>query len=183
VALHGRERRIDAGELGGRLFFNVAGVGVDAWIAHRFNTGQPGERRGLLRYLSLAARAGLEYSPRALAVSVNGDPVEAARPYLLTIANSRQFGNRARVAPHARMDDGQLDLVVVQGRSAGQASWRLRGLLGRGLEPGAGVSFTPASEVRIDSDAPIDFHVDGEPVHGGSSLVARVHPGALTVRC
>ncbi|HVB37012.1 MAG TPA: diacylglycerol kinase family protein, partial [Vicinamibacterales bacterium] len=35
-ALEAPERLIDAGELGGRLFVNVAGVGFDAWIARRF---------------------------------------------------------------------------------------------------------------------------------------------------
>ena len=36
VAIDGRDRIIDAGEIEGRLFFNIAGLGLDARIAHRF---------------------------------------------------------------------------------------------------------------------------------------------------
>ena len=36
VAFGGRTQVIDAGELDGRLFFNIAGIGLDARVAHRF---------------------------------------------------------------------------------------------------------------------------------------------------
>ena len=49
VAATGRVRRIDAGELDGSLFFNVAGIGLDARIAARM--AAPGARRGLLGYI------------------------------------------------------------------------------------------------------------------------------------
>ena len=34
---------------------------------------------------------------------------------------------------------------------------------------------------RIESDAPMSFHVDGEPADGGTALDIRVLPKALTV--
>ena len=40
---------------------------------------------------------------------------------------------------------------------------------------------TRLREVTIEADAPLTFHVDGEPVAGGNRLRARVHPGALRV--
>jgi diacylglycerol kinase family enzyme len=36
IAFNGRLRTIDAGEIEERLFFNVAGIGLDARVAHRF---------------------------------------------------------------------------------------------------------------------------------------------------
>jgi diacylglycerol kinase family enzyme len=36
-------------------------------------------------------------------------------------------------------------------------------------------------QASIESDAPMMFHVDGEPVQGGRTLDARVHPGALKI--
>jgi diacylglycerol kinase (ATP) len=65
IALGGRERVIDAGEIEGRLFFNLAGVGLDARVAHQFAaTGLM--RRGFVRYLEIAGseiftRASHEY--------------------------------------------------------------------------------------------------------------------------
>ncbi len=39
------------------------------------------------------------------------------RAVLVVVANGVQYGNGARIAPDARVDDGQLDLVVVEERS------------------------------------------------------------------
>jgi len=36
-------------------------------------------------------------------------------------------------------------------------------------------------EVTIESDQPMAYHVDGEPVAGGTKLKARIHPGALMI--
>ena len=49
-AVRGKERLIDAGEIGGRLFFNVAGIGFDAHVARLFN--ERGLRRGFLAYVT-----------------------------------------------------------------------------------------------------------------------------------
>src|SRR5262249_5064136 len=56
AALSAEPRRMDVGELGGRLFVNVAGIGFDAYVAARFNA--PGNRlRGLAGYALQTARA------------------------------------------------------------------------------------------------------------------------------
>src|SRR5574341_1724483 len=49
LAATGQPRRIDAGDLHGSLFFNVAGIGLDARIAGRLAT--EGHRRGLMGYV------------------------------------------------------------------------------------------------------------------------------------
>ena len=36
-------------------------------------------------------------------------------------------------------------------------------------------------QVTIDADAPMIFHVDGEPVAGETRLRVRIHPGALRI--
>jgi diacylglycerol kinase family enzyme len=43
------------------------------------------------------------------------------------------------------------------------------------------VSMQQVESAVVESDAPMTFHVDGEPVHGGTRLEAKVHPGALRV--
>ena len=42
-------------------------------------------------------------------------------------------------------------------------------------------SMRPPTRVTIESDHPMTFHVDGEPFQGGTTLRARVHPGALLI--
>ncbi len=181
-ALDARERTIDAGELGGRLFVNVAGVGFDAWIARRFDARGPNARRGLLTYAALVLEESLSYAPRRYSVTVGERTTASDRTYFVTLANSPQFGNGVRVAPAARIDDGRLDLVVFHARSKAVALWRARRLLTGGFRAGRGVAMTTVEQVVIEHDNPLWFHVDGEPVQGSHRLVGRVLPGALKIR-
>jgi len=179
VALEGRARVMDAGELDGHLFFNIAGFGVDARVAHRFATGGL-VRRGVARYLELAAQEIFADEPVELCITTSGS-TRRILPLVVAIANSRQYGSGAIIAPNARIDDGKLDLIVVDHRSSWMAlmqAWRLfSGTLGQV----PGVSMTQEIAVDLSSSVPLVYHVDGEPHVGGLSANVRVHPSALRV--
>ena len=66
-----RRRRIDAGELDGHLFFNVAGIGLDADVAHRFAAGGL-VRRGLAMYVMRTTQALLSYRAAPITLTVDG---------------------------------------------------------------------------------------------------------------
>jgi diacylglycerol kinase (ATP) len=183
AALKCRPRVIDAGELGGRPFFNVAGIGFDARIASCFDRAP---RRGLATYVRVSARELLTY--RAASYRIGCGDSEGAAPHtsprralLVTIANSPQFGNGAKIAPSARVDDGRLDLVVYEEVSRFATLRALPKLFAGGLERVRGVTTRQIERALIESDAPMAFHVDGEPVEGGTTLRVRVLPGALRV--
>ena len=176
-ALKAAPRAIDAGELGGRLFFSVAGVGFDAHVASCFDRGL-GSRRGFSGYLRVTLREFLTYQPGDY--KITGDLTRIVRhAVLLTIANSTQFGNGARIAPGARVDDARLDLVVLEERSRFSTMFALPRLFMGTVARAAGVSTDQIERLTIESDRPMTFHVDGEPVSGGTRLDVRVHPGAL----
>jgi len=172
-------RRIDAGEIDRRLFVNVAGVGFDAHVAARFNA--PGNRRrGLAGYASLVARSLAAYRCGRYEITTPDSRV-TVRALLVVLANGTEFGNRIRIAPGARVDDGALDLVIVEARSRLGMMWNMRRLLNGSVDRAAIWSSRRVPEVTIDGDAPMIFHVDGEPIQGGTRLEARVHPGALRI--
>jgi YegS/Rv2252/BmrU family lipid kinase len=179
IALDGRPRPIDVGEMNGRYFVNVAGVGFDADVARRFDAA-PNRRRGFLSYVWLTAQSLLQYTPARYTVTA-GEWRRSVRALLVVVANGTEFGNRMRIAPGARVDDGTLDVVVVEEHSRVQTIGQLP-LLALGRVNRSAVWSSHHAEVTdIESDAPMWFHVDGEPVSGGTSLRARVHPGALQV--
>ena len=70
---HGR-REHDAGLAGGLPFFCAAGVGLDAEVAHDFNTMSG--RRGILPYVMHAARRVLSYRPKTVTALVDGRRLE-----------------------------------------------------------------------------------------------------------
>jgi YegS/Rv2252/BmrU family lipid kinase len=179
AALAAEPRHIDAGELGGRLFVNVAGIGFDAHVAARFNA--PDNRvRGFLGYALHTARALAGYSARTYAIATPDSRV-TVRALFVALANGTEFGNRIQIAPRARVDDGALDLVVVAEQSRLATLWNMRRLLIGRLDAAPIYSSQRTDQVTIESDAPMVFHVDGEPVQGGTRLVARVHRGALRI--
>ncbi len=179
-ALTGTARRIDVGELGGRRFFNVAGIGFDAAVAARFN--RLGHTRGLLAYVHSVAPRFLSY--KALPCVLEADDEKLDRPVLMvTIANSREFGGHAVIAPAARPDDGLLDLVVIPDRSPVDRLSLVPHVFAGTLDRVPGVLMRRVTRVRVASDCPLAFHTDGEPHDGATELEARVFPGALAVQC
>ena len=179
AALSAVPRPMDLGEIDGRLFVNLAGIGLDAYVAARFNK-MGNRRRGLAGYAALTARALATYTPARYAIATPDGRVEA-RALLVTIANSAQFGNGARIAPGARIDDGLLDLVIVEERSRLGTLCRLPWLFTGTIDSLQNCTVRRIAEATITAGAPMMFHVDGEPIQGGASLHVRVYPGALRI--
>lgn len=177
-ALAAEPRAIDLGEVGDRLFVNVAGFGVDAYVAAEFD--KRGGRRGFAGYVAIAARALVTYVPQEYTITT-AESCKTSRAVLVTVANSAQFGNSARIAPRALLDDGLLDLVVVEERARWRTIVHVPRLFDGAVERAPGYSICHIQRATIESDRPLLFHVDGEPVQGGKQVRVRVHPGALRV--
>jgi diacylglycerol kinase (ATP) len=178
-ALGGGARAIDAGEIEGRLFVNVAGIGLDAHVAARFNAAG-NVRRGPRTYVAMTARALATYRSRTYdIVTAEGRMTRTA--LLIVLANGTEFGNRIQIARGARVDDGLLDLVMVEERSRLATVCRVPWLLTRSIHRVPVWSTRPVREVTIEAAEPMLFHVDGEPVQGGVRVTARIHPGALQI--
>jgi diacylglycerol kinase family enzyme len=187
-AVRGKERIIDAGEIGGRLFFNVAGIGFDAHVARVFN--ERGLKRGFLAYITTSFVELLGYRAASYALDI-ADETVLRDAMMVVVANSPQYGNGAQVAPHARPDDGHLDLVVVPPGSPLTNMWRARRLFDGKLRRVPGVLLRDVETMRIGngaangalaSNGALWFHADGEVVEGVAPLDVRIHPHALRVR-
>jgi len=134
--------------------------------------------RGLAGYVRIVARELARYKCAEYRID-GADSLKTA--LLVTIANSPQFGNGAVIAPDARLDDGRLDLVVFEEVSRVRTLLAVPRLFTGGVARLRGVSIRRIESATIESDAPIAFHVDGEPFAGGTRLVARVKPSVLRV--
>ncbi len=188
LAAAGATRRIDAGMLDGSLFVNVAGVGFDARIAGR--QAVPGARRGLLGYL-LATMGELgSYEPGRYsihdALDVNGrshmPDIVDHRALFIALANSRQYGNGAQIAPKAQLDDGTIEIVIVEPQSAFRILQRIPAFFRGTLTEGPGIVMRSAAEMSMSSSHPIRFHVDGEPREGATTIRLQTRRHALAVR-
>lgn len=180
AALTGNVRRIDAGVINGRFFFNIAGVGLDARIAELFNARERG-RRGRLPYVMIGVREGCLYKAREYRITVDGER-HTTKALLIAFANGREYGMGARIAPGARLDDGLLQAIIVEDRSIVARFWHSRHLVTGAVHRAPKVILREATSATIEADGPIAYHVDGEPDVAAGAVDVRVRPGALLVR-
>lgn len=180
--LQAADRRIDLGEVNGRLFVNVAGVGFDAHVAERFATLER-SRRGFLRYAAIVARELGRYQAGAYAVTLDGRELHPRPAFLVSFANGRQWGNGAVIAPAAATDDGLLDAVIVDARSLAGTIGALPRLFSGSVDRLRGVQIVQVKTAEVVAQADrLLCHVDGEPLEAGAVARVRVHPEALRVR-
>ena len=173
----GRMAELDTGSANGLPFVNAMGLGLDADVARRFNRLV---RRGLPAYARTALSAFLSRTTERCHVSVAGHR-ESIDALLIAVANSDQYGNNARIAPRARVDDGVLDLVVV--RPVGVLSACVLGarLFLGGLDRSEGVRRLSGARFLIERPAAGLIHTDGETHETGAVIEIAVHPRSLLI--
>jgi diacylglycerol kinase family enzyme len=100
---------------------------------------------------------------------------------LVAVANSDQYGNNARIAPGARVDDGLLDLVAIAPVGLMGATLLAARLFAGNLDESASVRRFRGSRFTIDRVAPGLIHTDGETRLAGARVEVAVHPRSLRV--
>ncbi|VAV85368.1 hypothetical protein MNBD_DELTA01-1294 [hydrothermal vent metagenome] len=110
----GRVLKMDVGTACGKYFFSTAGVGLDAVVSKEYGkwTGSGG-KRGVLPYLPIVLKEYLMATPERVTVRWDDDAF-MGNPLILTIANTREYGGGAVIAPEAEPFDGLLDICLVE---------------------------------------------------------------------
>ncbi len=168
---------IDTAEVNGIRFLGVMGIVFDAWIADRFAVAGS---RGFMTYVRVGVREVLKYRAEEYDLDIDGTS-RRVKAKVITIANSSQYGNDARIAPHASAQDGLLDVVTIADVSllaAPMIAWRLfRGTIDRS----SAVTTVRGREIVIRRERPGPVHLDGEPFTMAETLNVRVRPASLKV--
>ncbi len=102
--------KIDTGVFNGKKFFNMAGMGFDAHISALFAGDK---KRGFQGYIKTTLKEIAKYKPENYSVEVDGRIIER-EAFMLSIANSSQYGNNAHVSPEASVKDGLLDVCIIK---------------------------------------------------------------------
>jgi len=174
-------RPIDVGTANGRPFINVAGAGFDAAVGVLFHEhGRCGGRRGIFTYVRKGFRAMLSYRAQALRVEAEGHVFEGPA-LLVTFANGRQYGAEAVIAAGSRLDDGLLDVVVLEDASVPELLLHAPRLFLGGLERFRRYRRFPAARAVLTSATATAFHRDGEPDAPEERVEILVRPRALKV--
>lgn len=175
--IEGRVRAIDTGEVNGIPFFNAAGFGFDAEIAHRFNQLT---RRGLSAYVRTTLGALAHYRAQPCLIR-NGVASLQTNAFLLTVANSDQYGNDCFIAPGASVEDGQLDLTVITRANVFNAGPLAARLFLKKIDGSGSVFRLRGDHFTIERAAPGLIHTDGETHLADAALEIVVRPRSLRI--
>lgn len=162
----------------------VAGVGLDAEVTRRANALP----RWLRRHGGYAlALAPVIFRFAAVAVKIfasdecGENTLRSNQPTMLAaFANTPTYGGGMKIAPHARIDDGQLDVCVIGGIDPFKLFCMFPTVYsGRHLST-RGVNYFQASRARVETGTPLDVYADGEFVCR-TPVEVSLQPGALKV--
>ena len=122
------------------------------------------------------------YQPGTYVISPEGGPATTHRALLVSVANTRQWGNGARIAPAALMDDERLDLVIVPALPPAVVLANIWRLFAGSIAGWSAVETRQVHAATIRCAPPAPVHVDGEPAGHLDAIDIRVIPAALRVR-
>jgi len=176
IVLAGKTERIDTVRVNGRFCIGTFGVGFDAHIAHLFAAAP---RRGYSTYVKLVLSEFRQYRAVTYSFDVDGKPLKRSC-FLLTVANSSQFGNNAVIAPFADVRDGWLEISMMSSFPAWKAPGLIWRLMNNSLDGSRYFSSDRAREVLIHNNAQLRAHIDGEPVTFDTDIHVKVVPASLT---
>ncbi len=168
---------LDILEINKYLCVNTAGVGFDSHVALAFSKTK---KRGFWNYALLSFRSVFTFKPFKARLLVSG--VQYSGLYqMVTIANTRQFGNNAFIAPMARPDDGFYEVVLVKPFPAYfYPAFVARVFLGN-LRQSKYIEYLRTDEaIIIESDFDV-LHVDGNPHLSDNEINVSIRKNQLVV--
>jgi diacylglycerol kinase (ATP) len=158
-----------------KYFCSVAGMGLDAEVTRRANKlprwlrGHGGYALSLFPTLARFAPQSMKISTcdenHAQAFNSNGWSLRSDQPTMLAaFANTPTYGGGMRIAPHAKLDDGLLDVCVIGGVDPFKLACMFPTVyFGRHLRIRK-VSYFQTADARVETESPLDIYADGEYV-------------------
>jgi len=173
----GQNRAIDVGQVDNQFFFVYAGLGFDAMIGKRFEDGRI---RGPAPYYFAGFREFFRYHEPEYEIKFDGHKIKT-RALIVALANIKQYGNNAIIAPHAKPDDGLLDLAIIQPTNFVSAIYYLPTLFTGRIDQTPMTSLYRATNFEIVREFPAPISLDGEVSEGKMHLKVTMLPKALNV--
>lgn len=170
----------DLGRANGEYFINLAGVGIEADIALKFDALGASGKRGKCPYFKIGAQSFFKYKAPSLKVKTDAGEY-LFKAISLVFANGRQYGSNFIIAPAASFSDGFLDMTVIKKTNIFKL---LLGLPSFFFPSCKIVSITDTYKIRsakIELGGVFAYHIDGEPKTAKDILEIEICPGKLKV--
>lgn len=173
----GSVRRVDCGRVNGNAFVNVLSFGVLTTTSQQA-TDREKHLVGKLAYIRIGTRDLLTMHSIPLVARINGEEFSTEAAMFLAF-NGRSAG-QFRLAPEAKIDDGELDVLILRYDNMAKTCWSMMHYLVGGMPEAVNYIRTDKIELLCAQRERTD--VDGQP---GPDFPLSIEclPGALKIRC
>ena len=170
---------IDYGVINTIPFFCTCGVGFDAFVSLKF--AESG-RRGMLTYLENMLHEVLTYKPETYEIELcNGVENRTYKAYLIACANASQYGNNAYIAPQASLDDGLMDVTILEPFTVLDVPALSFQLFNKTINQNSRIKTFKCQKLRIHRMNEGVIHFDGDPIIASKNLEIEIIPKALNI--
>lgn len=169
-------RKIDTFTVNDRLSINVSGTGFDGKVVKEFEKTS----RGFKNYIKVSLKTFFNYKPIKVKFVDEEYQQYNGRYLMMNIANTRQFGNNAYIAPKASKSDGLVDMVLVKKFPLTYSALFAFRMFTKRLKDDEYVTYLPVSEITFKVNTK-NWHLDGEFNKIKSPVHVKVQPASLNI--
>ncbi|MBB6329477.1 diacylglycerol/lipid kinase family protein [Chryseobacterium sediminis] len=169
-------RKIDTFTVNDRLSINVSGTGFDGKVVKEFEKTS----RGFKNYIKVSLKTFFNYKPIKVKFFDEEYQQYNGRYLMMNIANTRQFGNNAYIAPKASKSDGLVDMVLVKKFPLTYSALFAFRMFTKRLKDDEYVTYLPVSEISFKVNTK-NWHLDGEFNKIKSPVHVKVQPASLSI--
>ncbi|MFH2141775.1 MAG: diacylglycerol kinase family protein [Bacteroidota bacterium] len=170
-------KTVDAIKLNDKFSVNMSGLGFDAHIAHLFADR---DKRGFLSYIFLVMKEFNKYKSSEYLIKYDNNEIHR-NAFLISFANSTQFGNNAHIAPFAKTDDGFLDVCILRKFSFFSAIPIGIRLFNKTINKSKFYETFQTKKIEIINIVDTKVHIDGEPITFSGDIQIEIIPKSLNI--
>lgn len=167
--------KIDSCSVNKIPFINVSGIGFDAHIAQLFAKSK---RRGFANYVMLILRE-LNYQPQKYKIQYDGISRQITA-YMISFANSSQYGNNIKISPTANIQDGLLDFVIIKKTPKWKIPFLLMKIATGKIQLSKYVEIIKCKKMNITANDTL-IHLDGEPYTASNPITITLIQNSLKI--
>lgn len=169
-------KEIDTFTVNDKLSINVSGTGFDGKVVKEFEK----TNRGFKNYIKVSIQTFFNYKPINVRFLTENFQQYNGKYLMLNIANTRQFGNNAYIAPNASKSDGLVDVVLVKKFPLSYSAFFAFRMFTKRLKDDSYVTYLPVSEIQFEVNTR-NWHLDGEFNSIESPIKIKVQPKSLKI--
>jgi YegS/Rv2252/BmrU family lipid kinase len=170
-----KSKSIDTFTVNGKFSINMAGLGFDGAVVEAFEKTS----RGFGNYIKTSIQTFFSY--QSVSVQFQDEYKTYNGNYLMVnVANSRQFGNNAFIAPKADLSDGLLEVVLVKKFPFWHAAIFAYRMFTKNLKDNQYIKYLSVPEITFSANSDT-WHLDGEFIKIESPIEVKILPRSLKV--